>query len=167
LKYRSHVDDFSARLDAIGRRLEDAAADPEPAGLTDADPDTPEERWQAAQVWAHLAEIVPYWQAQSDLVIRTYAGVPVPFGRTKRDTGRIAAIESGRHRPVAELVDATSTAVGGLRTFLDGLEDADWRKVGRHETLGEMDVDAIVERFLVAHLEEHLDQLEGLRASAE
>jgi hypothetical protein len=155
--------DFGARLDAVERRLAQAALDPEPAGLTEPDPDTPEERWQAAQVWAHLAEIVGYWQDQLALVTAHFDRAPVPFGRTKRDPARIAAIEAGRQRPIGELVTGTRQSVVGLRLFLAALPPAAWQAVGVHATLGEMNVSQIVERFLVGHLEEHLDQLDRLR----
>ena len=45
------------------RRLAEHAARPLPAGLTDPDPGA-EERWEAGQVWAHLAEFPGYWLDQ-------------------------------------------------------------------------------------------------------
>jgi hypothetical protein len=156
--------DFNDRLAAIERRLERVAERPAPAGLTEADPDTPDERWQAAQVWAHMAEFIGYWQKQMGFVIARYDGTPVPFGRTKRDEARIYAIEIGRHEPMALLIERVTTDLARLRRYLTGLRDEDWQAVGRHPTLGAMPMPRIVERFLVNHLGEHLDQLEGLAA---
>ena len=96
-----------ARLDAVEARLRRHAATAPQSGLTDPDPDTPEERWDAGQVWAHLAEFVPYWHGELSSVIGQYAGTPVPFGRTKTDPGRIAAIEVGRNEPASEQVTRT------------------------------------------------------------
>jgi hypothetical protein len=155
--------DFTARLETVERRLDDHARSSTPAGLTEPDPGGTE-RWEAGQVWAHIAEFVPYWHAELKSVIAAYDGEPVPFGRVKTDPGRIAAIEMGRHDPVADSFERMREAIAGLRRYLDGLTSAEWNAVGRHEIRGDMDVEAIVERFVVAHLEEHAEQLDGLAA---
>ena len=155
--------DFRARLDAVEKRLERHAGTDVPPGLTDPDPGGTEQ-WEAGQAWAHIAEFVPYWHGELESVIAAYAGEPVPFGRIKTDPGRIAAIEMGRHDPLAESFQRVREAIAGLRRYLDGLTSAEWNAVGRHQTRGDMDVEAIVERFVVAHLEEHAEQLDGLAA---
>ena len=95
----------------------------QPAGLTDPDPDTPEERWDAAQVWAHIAEFVGYWHRQMADVIGRYQGEPVPFGRTKADAGRIGAIETGRHRPVKDLAADADREIVDLDRYLEVTRD--------------------------------------------
>lgn len=155
--------DVAARLEAVERRLAEHAAAGAPDGLTEPDPDTPEERWEAGQVWAHVAEFVPYWHVQLERVIAEFDGAAVPFGRTKKDPGRIAAIEIGRREPPADQLARVTAAVAELRRYLGGLTPPEWNAVGQHPTLGEMDVEAIVERFIVGHLEEHAAQLDGLR----
>ena len=158
--------DVVARLDAVeGRLAEHAAGDP-PPGLTEPDPGATE-RWEAAQVWAHMAEFVGYWHGELETVIGEYDGTPVPFGRTKSDPRRIAAIEMGRHEAIAELRRRVGDAIAELKRCLRGLTAAELNAVGRHPTLGEMDVEAIVEEFIVGHLEEHADQLDKLRTSSE
>ena len=52
-----------ARMRSAQRRLADHAARPLPSGLSDPDPGA-EERWEAGQVWAHLAEFPAYWLDQ-------------------------------------------------------------------------------------------------------
>ena len=153
--------DFQGRLDEIDRRLAERASQPAPPGLTEPDADSGE-RWEAVEVWGHMAEFVAYWQEQIESVIAAYDGEPVPFGRTKQDPARLAAVEMGRSAPVAELMGRTQESLGGARRYLRGLGLAEWNAVGRHPTIGDMDVEAMVERFIVAHLEEHLDQLDGL-----
>jgi hypothetical protein len=154
--------DVFARLEAVERRLAGHAALPTPDGLTEPDPDTPEERWEAGHVWAHIAEFVPYWLGEIRAVIGGFDGNAVPFGRIKTDPGRIAAIEVGHNEPVGSQMARTSEAVAEVRRFLNGLTPAEWNAVGRHPTRGEMDVEAMVERFIVAHLEEHAEQLDRL-----
>jgi len=134
----------------------------QPAGLTEPDPDTPEERWDAAQVWAHIAEFVGYWHTQMADVISKYDGEPVPFGRTKADPGRIGAIETGRHRPIADLAREADSEIAALDGYLKTLNANEWQARGLHPTRGVMDVPAMVERFITNHLDEHAVQLEGL-----
>jgi hypothetical protein len=157
--------DFDGRFEDIERRIAALQPDALPAGLTDPDPGA-DERWEAAQVWAHMAEFVGYWHDQLRSIIGEFAGEPVPFGRVKTDAARIAAIEVGRHEPVERLIERTREALTEFRRDMAAFGTAEWNAVGVHETRGRMDAEAIVERFIVAHLEEHLDQLERLVAAS-
>jgi len=156
--------DVNAELETLRRRLAGLAATEQPTGLTDPDPDTPEERWNAAQVWAHLAEFVGYWHRQLADVVSKYGGEPVPFGRTKTDAGRIGAIETGRHRDTRDLAAETDRAIVDLERYLATLDEAAWQARGLHPTRGVLDVEAMVGRFVTHHLAEHAAQLEGLAA---
>jgi hypothetical protein len=160
-------DDFLHRLDAVEARLSTLAAhEPQPGALTDADPGTGE-RWDRGQVWAHVAEFIPYWIEQTKPILNAHpSGEPVPFGRTKSDPERIGAIERDRNEAVATLWASTKKDVALLRTFLGGLSDHQWLDVGLHPTRGPMAVSEINEEFLVGHLEQHADQLEGLSKSS-
>jgi hypothetical protein len=156
--------DLLMRLDAVEAHLRTLAATPLAATrghLTDADPGTGE-RWEWGQVWAHLAEFIPYWIAQARQVIRAYHGEPVPFGRVKTDPGRVAAIERDRGVDVVALWARLEAHSGELRAFLLELPDAAWAARGAHQTLGTMSLDHIVDEFMVGHLEQHAAQLDGL-----
>ena len=156
--------DFVQRLAAVEARLRALAATPlerTTGTLTAADPGTGE-RWEWGQVWAHLAEFVPYWIAQADAVIDGYRGDPVGFGRTKADAGRIAAIERDRHAMVAALWSRLESQLSDLRSFLTELPDRAWEARGAHPTLGVMSLPKLVDEFLVGHLEQHADQLDSL-----
>ncbi len=159
----STTDGYLARLDAVEARLAAAAAmAPPPGALTDADPDSGE-RWDRGQVWAHLSEFIPYWIVQAGPVLgRQSPEAQVPFGRTKGDPERIGAIERDRREPVSVLWADTRADIASLRTFLGNIEPDQWEIRGLHPTLGEMTVDELVEMFLVGHLEQHADQLEGM-----
>jgi hypothetical protein len=158
------ADELTTRVDAVQRRLEEHAASPASEGLTDPDPPTGE-RWDWGQVWAHLAEFIPYWCGEVVLIVESESSDPVPFGRTKADPTRIAAIETDRHRPPAELMDRLLGQLDELRRLIRRLTPADWERKGVHSTLGVMEMRAIFREFLVGHLEAHADQLDGLRAS--
>lgn len=157
---------------AVQHRLEAHVAAGVPGGLTDPDLGGTE-RWEAGQVWAHLAEFPPYWGAQIQLVVDGWtdqdpapgvARQPVRFGRTKADADRIAAIERDRHADPAALLARVGREIAALADQLDALSADEWEAVGKHPTLGDMTMAQVVEDFVVGHLEEHTDQLDLLRA---
>ena len=90
------VDAILERLARVEERLSEHAAGPAPSGLTEPDPGE-EERWEAGQVWAHLAEFPGYWLGEVRRVVDGPGSEAVPFGRIKTDPDRIAAIERDRN----------------------------------------------------------------------
>jgi hypothetical protein len=157
------LDDFVARLDEVEKRLQAHIAAAASTGLTEPDPDGTE-RWEAGQVWSHMAEFVPYWKGQVESIVGAYDGVPVPFGRLKDDPGRLSGIEKGRHEAVRQMGSQVQDSVEDLKSYLSTLTGAQWSAVGLHPVRGELDVESIVGRFVVSHLEEHADQLDLLAA---
>ena len=153
-----------ARLAAVERRLAEHAARPLPSGLTDPDPGA-SERWEAGQVWAHLAEFPGYWLDQIRRILADRAAGetgPIPFGRQKTDASRTDPIERERRTAPADLLRRVAAQLAELSAELTALPDEAWSAVGMHRTLGEMSLQAILDRFVLAHLEEHADQLDGL-----
>ena len=106
------VDSLIARLADAERRLAEHASRPLPPGLSEPDPGG-EERWEAGQVWAHLAEFPAYWLAQAQRVIALPTNEPVPFGRVKTDAARIAAIERDRNTDPEALLQRVRDVAGG------------------------------------------------------
>ena len=155
--------DITERFELVEQRLAEHAEGPAPDGLTDPD-EGGTERWEAAQVWAHMAEFVAYWQSQLEKVIDNYSGTPVPFGRMKDDAGRIGGIEDGRHTPIRDLMEQVHDEISMTRGYLPTLSDEQWQSVGLHPRRGEMQPAQMVEVFMLDHLEEHADQLDGLRS---
>jgi threonine dehydratase len=153
-----------ARMRAVERRLAEHAARPLPRRLTDPDPGA-SERWEAGQVWAHLAEFPAYWLDQVRAIVAARAGGAaggIPFGRVKTDPGRTGPIEQQRRTAPAVLLERVTAQIEELSAVLTALPDDAWSAIGKHPTLGEMSVEAIVERFVLSHLDEHADQLDGL-----
>ena len=155
------VDALLARLADAERRLAEHADAPLPSGLTDPDPGD-DERWEAGQVWAHLAEFPGYWLAQAERVVALPTSEPVPFGRVKTDANRIEAIERDRHTDPAALLQRVRASLAKVSDAARTLPAEAWTRRGMHPTRGEMTVESIVERFIVEHLEEHADQLDSL-----
>jgi histidinol-phosphate aminotransferase len=142
---------------AVGRyRLHLDAQHP---GRTDPVPGE-DETWDHRQVWAHVAEFGDYWLNELTALLDAHSEEPQPFGRTRRDAERIAAIESGRHTEPAQHLDAIERCADRLAALLAGMTNEDWATSGRHETLGVMDLDAQLRHFHVGHYEEHADQLD-------
>ena len=152
------------RMRSAERRLAEHAARPLPSGLSDPDPGE-EERWEAGQVWAHLAEFPAYWLDQVRRILAAHDGGaagPIPFGRMKTDEGRVGAIERERRTDPAELLRRVNAQIEELSSVLAALPADAWDVVGLHPARGEMNVRTIVDRFVLSHLEEHADQLDGL-----
>jgi len=153
--------ELMARLDAVEQRLGTHARAAEPSGRTEPD-EGGMERWEAGQVWAHIGEFVPYWNEQLRMVVSKYDGTPVPFGRSRTDPGRLKPIEENRNVPIAEQMAGTHSSLVALEAYVRGMSPSDWSAVGMHPARGAMDARQIVQFFVVDHLEEHADQLDGL-----
>ncbi|HZD01291.1 MAG TPA: DinB family protein [Actinomycetes bacterium] len=156
----SSPDHRRARLVAAAERIRRTAPIVPDEAHTSPDPETGEV-WDRGQVLAHVAEILPYWARQAELVVEWGDGVP--FGRVKSDPERIAVIERDRHDDPARLLERMDWELREVLVLLDRLDDEALARTGRHERLGEMRVAEIIDRFLVEHLEEHADQLEEER----
>jgi hypothetical protein len=153
------LDTWFARLDAVEARLRVLATPTE--GLTGPDPATGEQ-WEAAQVWGHITEFIPFWVEQAGDVIDAYRDEPVPFGRIRSDPTRLAGIEQGKHVAIETMWQEVQADLADLRLFLAALPEGWADSVGLHSTLGPLPTERIVDDFLIAHLEEHAEQLEGL-----
>jgi hypothetical protein len=153
--------EFQQRLAAAGARLR-VLSQGRLEGRTDAEPATGEQ-WEAGEVWAHVAEFIPYWISQAERILAEDSAEPVPFGRTQANPERIAAIERDRHRGTNALWHDVREDLNDLRAFLDEISERGWRAKGLHPTRGVMPISQIVEEMLIGHLEEHAAQLEGLR----
>jgi hypothetical protein len=149
--------DRSARLRAAADRIRSTVPTVPNQARTSPDPETGEQ-WDRGQVLAHVAEILPYWTQQVDLVIER-GGEGVPFGRVKSDPDRVAAIERSRGEDTAELLARMDQGLQEVLALLGRLDDQALGLTGSHQRLGEMTVAAIIDRFIVDHLEEHADQL--------
>jgi len=160
----SDNDELISRLDEAERRLAAHAEAVKPEGLTEPD-EGGTERWEAGQVWAHIGEFVPYWHRQLRIVVDAYPGPPVAFGRMRTDPGRTGPIEENRNVPIAEQMAGTHAALVDFVRYANTLDREEWGAIGLHPVRGQMSAHQIVEHFIVDHLEEHADQLDGLQQS--
>jgi histidinol-phosphate aminotransferase len=154
------VQDAVDRIDAAAERLAGHAAAAH-QGLTDPDPGGTE-RWDAGQVGAHLAEIGGYWLCELRRVVDAGNRPPATIGRPLSDPSRVDAIEAGRGQPAADHLAVTRRSLDALRAYLAGLSAADWSRVGRHVSAGNMTIPQQLDAFHLGHVEQHLAQLDGL-----
>jgi DinB superfamily len=153
--------DARSRLDAL--RGEAEARAPWPA--SDNFGAEPEASWYPPELLAHVAEMVPYWMAQIERILEGYPE-PVPFGRVQTDEERIAAIGRDRALPVGELFQRIAESTETAARRLGELSAEQIERRGTHPTRGEMTVGAMVERMLINHIGEHVEQLGAILENA-
>ena len=161
------MDELGDRLEA-GRAalagLRDAVESREPWPLSRAYGAEPESDWGPKEVLAHVGEMAPYWLSQVEVVLAG-SPEPVPFGRVATDPERIDRIGRDRNLPAGELFERIDAGLAAVGVRLAEFEPAERARRGLHSRLGEMTVEGLVERFVVAHLEEHVRQLEEILAA--
>jgi hypothetical protein len=158
------MDELAMRLSAAGSALagkREIVERGEPWPLSRAYGAEPESAWGPKEVLAHVAEMLGYWLGEIDRILAAPA-TPIPFGRVSTDSTRIARIGEDRSLPAGQLFDRIAAGIDGVVERLGQLEGHLTRRRGIHVRLGEMTIPAIVERFVVGHLEEHVAQLNAL-----
>jgi hypothetical protein len=124
----------------------------------------PEASWGPREVLAHTAEMLPFWLGEMERVIE--AGRPVgdglPYGRVAADAMRLGILERDRTLPLRELFDRIDAGIGRWERRLAILTPQEAGASGLHVRDGEQPATWIRDRFVVRHLEEHVDQLEEI-----
>lgn len=153
--------DLAARLRAAEASFSALASDVDgraPWTLSDNFGTEPEAHWGPPEVLAHVSEMLPFWMGEIERILAG-AQEPVPFGRVATDPLRLGVIERDRSLPTRELFARISADAQRVAGRLGELSPEEAARRGVHPRLGEMTVEAIVPRFLVGHLEEHVEQL--------
>ena len=115
------------------------------------------EVWSAMQTLGHMVEMLPYWLHHCQTLIA--ASEPPAFGRTLDAPERLAGVERGASAEPTEVLrqleDELRTTANALRL----MSETERGKKGLHVRRGEMTVADVVDFFIVAHAEEHLEQV--------
>ena len=112
--------------------------------------------WPVMSTLAHVAELLPYWAHQAELVAREPSA---PFGRTPEDAGRLGAIEQHGHDSVDAMAPRIRASLEECVATLRQLPATSWSTVGTSPTRGTMSVEQIVDRFICGHAAEHAAQI--------
>ncbi len=118
----------------------------------------PEASWGPPEVLAHSAEMLLFWIGEIERVLDG-AGTEVPFGRVGTDPLRLGVLERDRTLPARELFARIDAGLARYARRLPELDEAAAASVGVHPTRGRMTVAEMVDRFVVVHLAEHVEQL--------
>src|SRR5688572_16821033 len=163
------LDDLADRLDQatetmveLGPQL--AAGEPWPSA--DMVGPGPESSWGPREVLAHVAEMLPFWLGEIELILDASGGEPPAFGRLEADELRVAIITRDRAFPARELLGRVEAEGRRVARRLRVLGDEDASAVGRHVTRGDLSVRNIAERLIVGHIEGHVAQLRESLAAA-
>ena len=159
-----------AAMDALADRLERAAeamielgpaiAAGEPWPLADVVGPGPESSWGPREVLAHVAEMLPFWQGEIELILDNGGGAePLGFGRLEDDAARVAIISRDRQYPARELLGRVDVEARRVARRMRALTDDDAATLGRHLTRGDLQVRDIADRLMVSHIEGHVTQL--------
>jgi hypothetical protein len=159
--------DLATRLEAASKRL--AALRPAveagaPWPLSENFGTEPEASWGPPETLAHVAEMLPFWLGEIERLVDG-SGEPVQFGRVATDRLRLLVLERDRSLPPRELFDRIAAGTLRVARRLKSLTARDALQRGVHPVRGELTVEAVAERFIVSHLEEHADQLATLVAA--
>ncbi|MBE7471483.1 MAG: hypothetical protein DPW09_27875 [Anaerolineae bacterium] len=113
--------------------------------------------WSAIEILGHITEMIPYWLDHCQRLIA--AAEPPRFGRTLDAPERLAGVEQATTRDPDELLRLLNHEVQEAVTVIRHLSFEERGKTGIHLRQGEMTVAEVIERFIVAHAEDHLAQI--------
>jgi hypothetical protein len=120
----------------------------------------PESSWGPREVLAHVAEMLPFWMGEIELILDAGGGSePLAFGRLEADDLRVGIISRDRVFPARELLGRIDVEARRVARRLRALNEADAASLGRHPTRGDLRVSEIAERLIVSHIEGHVTQL--------
>ena len=160
------TDEIDGRLAAAAERVADlsrqlAAGGPWP--LSERFDHAPEASWGPHEILAHLGEMLGYWLGELERVVDMPDG-PAPFGRIATDDVRLAILARDRTLPIRELLTRVQSGLVLWRERWPRIDSGVRSRTGLHPSLGEVDITEIATRFVVGHIEDHLDQLEAALA---
>ena len=145
------------RLERAASQMADLLRRPEAAErVRAAGPD----EWSAVQVIGHVRELVPYWMGQMRVLVSA-SGAPPFFGRSLDAPERLEAVAHGAASDPEELLRQMAEAVSAGAAEVRAMTTEQRAKKGVHNRRGEATVAEFIEALVVAHVEEHVAQIEA------
>lgn len=163
------TDELLGRLDAAARafdELEPAVVARAPWPLAERFGTEPEAAWGPLEVLAHVEEMLSFWLGEVERVLARSPD-PVPFGRVPSDTVRLGIIERDRTLPIGELYARVAAGIDRYRRRLPTLTAADLARRGVHPRDGEQTVREMLDRYVIRHVADHVDQMRAILAASD
>jgi hypothetical protein len=113
--------------------------------------------WSGMEIAGHVVEMLPYWLAHAETIIA--ATEPPSFGRGPDSPERLAGPENAAASELEEVAAQLQGNVKRAATRIRQLTPQERAKKGIHIRRGEMTAGEVVEQLIVAHAQEHLEQL--------
>ena len=159
------LDSQAARLEAAAAAILDLQERVEAAGpwpMAELYGTEAEASWGPPELLAHVEEMLPFWLGEVERILDGPADEPVPFGRVAEDTVRIGVIGRDRTIPLRELFARLRADSARVASRMRALSDAEASRRGAHPRGQTYTVAELFERFVTAHLEDHVNQLRGI-----
>jgi len=118
--------------------------------------------WPVMSTLAHVVELLPYWASQCQTIARSPG---VAFGRTLDDPGRLGAIAAHAQDPAEVVRGSLRSSCAEAISIMRTLPAAQWQLAGQHVRRGAMSIEQVVDEFMVAHVEDHVQQVDAALAA--
>lgn len=113
------------------------------------------DEWTAAELTGHVAEFPSTFAEQ----VRRLANNPsAPIGRSLEDPGRLSAVARLAGAGPAAAAGEVRTGLQQALATLGSIPAAGWEVRGQHPRFGSVSVAELVERLILSHLRDHLEQ---------
>jgi hypothetical protein len=117
-----------------------------------------ENEWSAMQIMGHMVEMIPHWMGAIDQLISSNTVSP-QFGRDLSDAGRLQGVEAGVLKTPDEMINRLGYEMDLAVDAIRNMTEIQRGRIGVHVKYGEMSVADLIELLIVAHAEEHLEQI--------
>jgi hypothetical protein len=105
--------------------------------------------------------MIPYWLSQCRRLIQSSGGELPQIGRAADDPERLAGVERGARGNAEELLAQLEAEAQKGAAAIRAFSDEERGKKAKSPRWGEITVGDSVERFIVVHAGEHLQQIKA------
>lgn len=120
-----------------------------------------EGEWSVAEILAHICEMQPFWMGKVGLMLRE-SNPDVARTDEEREL-RIRAVQEHRSDPLPTILERLKEASEHALQAVSRLSAEDLERPGHRPDGTSTTVRGLIERNIIAHLEEHARQIEETR----
>jgi uncharacterized damage-inducible protein DinB len=117
-----------------------------------------ENEWSVMQTLGHIVEMIPFWINQCYILI-TVNEYLIQFGRDLDAPERVDGINHGTELELGEVIFILKQEIHAATQAIRSMSNEDRKKMGIHTRYGQMTVAEVIDRLIVTHAEEHLNQV--------